>query len=263
MRFSFLVLSMSVVGALVACGGSDAAPEGDNTPYTTDPNKTVVVGGAEGPSGAQTGDCIRLPSGECADAKECKAGERRDVVIDSAGKVVAVVCYPGDAEPPTIDSDGNVELGQTDNNGVVSVGQIGGDVSAAGNNITVYGRGPDVSVIAGNVEATGNNFSLRGVRVKGDVKISGGNNAALVLCVVEGNVHIVGNNNVIADCDVLGNIVIEGVNNTLVANHVGGKIQITDAKNSVCDGNLAWDDANGNKIVDPGEPGAPLTCDEK
>lgn len=266
-RACFIFLTTALVGA---CGGSDdARVVGNDTPYTSDPGKTVVVGGVEGGSAAQAagGDpCVRLPSGECVEAKACGAGERRDVVVDSSGKVVTVVCYPADAAPPVIEAQGDVTLDKTQNNGVVAVDgvadgvDIAGDVSAAGNNVVVYGQGPDVSVIGGGVTATGNNFALRGVTVKENVEVRGGNNAALVLCTVEGDVRIVGNNNVIADCDILGDVVIEGVNNTLIGNHIGGKITVSDAKNSVCDGNTAWNDANANKVFDPGEAGEALTC---
>ena len=48
----------------------------------------------------------------------------------------------------------------------------------------------------------------------------------------------------------------------LIANEVGGGIEIS-GTNTVCDANVAWNDANGNKLLDPGETGAPLTCEER
>ena len=259
-------LPLVFVISLVAACGASTGDAGNDTAYTSDPNKTVVVGGAGGPNNAQTPTgCVQLPDGRCVEAKECKAGERRDVVVDSAGKVVAVVCYPADSAPPVVESQGNVDLAK-ENKGVVALDgnadgvDIVGNVASNGNNVTVYGQGPDVSVIGGSVTATGNNFALRGVTVKGNVEIGGGNNAVLVLCTIEGNVTITGNNNVIGDCDILGNIVINGVNNTLVANHVGGTITITDAKNSVCDGNTKWTDTNQNKLFEATEAGEALTC---
>jgi hypothetical protein len=253
---------------VLACGGDEdaQAPAGDNTPYTSDPNKTVVVGGGAAPGAAQaSGACVNLPSGQCADAKQCSAGERRDVIIDSSGKVVSVVCYPANSAPPTIDSQGDVNLSKNDNNGVVAVDgandgvDVAGDVSASGNNVVVYGEGPGVSVIGGSVASTGNNFSLRGVTVKKDVHVQG-NNATLVLCVIEGNVILEGNNNVIADCSILGNVEIRGNNNVLVANEIAGSVSFVDDKNTVCDGNVAWTDTNANKLLDPGESGAAITC---
>lgn len=270
MRTSLLATSVIGLVFVIACGGDDAPPPGDNTAYTSDPDKTVVVGGATAATGAATpssSGCVTLPSGECVDAKSCPAGERRDVVVDSAGKVVAVVCYPASSAPPVIDSEGNVTLDKNQNGGVVAVDDkadgvdVKGDVASSGNNVTVYGNGPGLSVIGGNVGATGNNFSMRGVTVQGNVEIGGGNNANLILCAIQGNVRIVGNNNVIANCDILGNIIIEGVNNVLVGNHVGGTITISDAKNQVCDNNTKWTDANTNKVFDVGEAGAVLTCE--
>jgi hypothetical protein len=263
-------LALIGFGVFAACGGDDGAVQGDNTPYTSDPNKSVVVGGST-PSDAQVGTtgCVTLPDGRCVDAEKCKDGERRDVIVDSAGKIVDVVCYPANSNPPVIEQQGDVDLSKTDNGGVVAIDgaadgvDITGNVTSAGNNVVVYGEGPDVSVIGGNVTATGNNFSMRGVTVQGNVEIGGGNNAAMVLCVVHGNIKIVGNNNVVADCDVLGDIIIEGVNNTIVANHVGGQIIVTDAKNDVCDGNKKWTDANSNKVFDAGEAGEALTCGDK
>jgi hypothetical protein len=267
---TFLLLVVPFA-ALVACGGSvDSAPSGDNTPYTSDPNKTVVVGEAA-PSSAQQSStgCVTLADGRCVEAQDCKPDERRDVIIDSSGKVVDVVCYPASAVPPLVDSQGNVTLDKNDNTGVVAVGaapdggaSVTGNVAAAGNNVTVYGDGPAVSIIGGNVDATGNNFAMRGVTVQGNVTVAG-NNAVLVLCAVQGTIKIVGNNNVIADCDVLGDIIIEGVNNTLVANHVGGTISVQDSKNGVCDGNTKWDDKNANKSFDAGEAAGALTCETK
>jgi hypothetical protein len=253
---------------LFSCGGDGASPPpGDNSAYTSDPNKTVVVGSASGSAvGAQaSGACVTLPSGQCVDAKQCGAGERRDVVVDSAGKVVAVVCYPAQANPSPLNSTGNVTLSKNDNNGVVAIDgvndgvDIAGNVTASGNNVVVYGEGAAVSTIGGNVDSGGNNFSLRGVTVKGTVHVTA-NNATLVLCVVEGNVILEGNNNVVADCSILGKVEIHGVNNVLVANEIGGGVSLGDDKNTVCDGNVVWTDANANKVLDPGESGAPITC---
>ena len=270
MREIFILVMAA--GLVVACGGSDApAPDGNNTPYTSDPNKTVIVGGglAQGGTSAQTtagNGCVKLPSGACVDAKQCAATERRDVVVDSVGKVVAVVCYPANATPTQVDAKGNVELGKTGNNEVVALDgvadglDITGNVTSKGNNVTVYGQGPGVSVIGGNVVAEGNGFALRGVTVKGNVEIAGGNNAVLVLCVIEGNLVIHGNNNVLADCSVLGTITIDGVNSVIVGNQVGNGISIADAKNTVCDGNVVWTDANANHLLDSGESGAVISC---
>lgn len=111
----------------------------------------VGAGAATSGAGAQASSgCVTLPSGQCVDAKACASGERRDVVVDSSGKVVAVVCYPGDSAPPVIDAQGDVNLDKNQNNGVVALDgnadgvDIAGNVTATGNNVTVYGHGADV-----------------------------------------------------------------------------------------------------------------------
>jgi hypothetical protein len=267
-----VLLGLGVALVLVACGSDDENPPPPADQYTSDPNKTVVVGAGAGagtvtstPSGK---DCIQLPSGECVRPQDkCKDGERADVIVDSSGKVVEIVCYPASTNPTQIDGQGNIELGK-ENKGVVSIDgnddgvDVAGDVTSRGNNVTVYGQGPGVSVIGGRVVAEGNNFAARGVTVKGNVEISG-NNATLVLCVVEGDVIIHGNNTVIADCSVAGKIEIVGNNSVLVANEVGMGISVSEAKNTVCDGNTTWNDANGDKRLDPNETGAPITCEKK
>jgi hypothetical protein len=266
---SFLLAALvSGSAVLLACGGSDAAaPAGNDTAYTSDPNKTVVLGDGKGgtvsatPSGA---GCIATSSGECVKPQDkCKQGERADVIVDSTGKLVDIVCYPATSTPTPVDGQGNVELGK-DNKGVVSVDgaddgvDIAGDVSSSGNNVTVYGQGAGVSVIGGDVTATGNNFALRGVTVQKDVTITG-NNATLVLCAIDGDVVIEGNNTVIAECTIRGKLTIKGNNSKLVSNNVAGGITV-DGTNTVCDANLAWNDANTNGLLDPGESGAAIAC---
>ncbi len=266
MRRSFATSLVLVASILVACGEeNEPIPPGDNTAYTSDPNKTVVIGPQGSGTAQASGDCVRLPSGECANAKQCAPGERRDVILDSTGKVVGVVCYPANSSPPTAESEGDVDLDKNANGGVIAVDgaadgvDIKGNVTAAGNNVVVYGEGAGVSVIGGNVDAGGNNFALRGVTVQGNVHVVG-NNATLVLCVVEGDVIFEGNNNTIAECSVKGKIEIRGVNNVLVGNEIGGAVSVGTDKNTVCDGNVVWNDANANKLLDPGETGAPITC---
>jgi|GEM_PF-1528679 len=269
MRPNILVASFLASFAVVACGSEAGAPDA-GTPYTSEPNKTVVLGDGKGGTAYVTptgGGCITTPSGECVKPQDtCKDGERADVIVDSSGKVVEVVCYPGESAPTQVDEKGNVELGKG-NKAVVAIDgaddgvDVAGDVTSSGNNVTVYGQGPEVSVIGGDVTAEGNNFSMRGVTVKKDVVVRG-NNATLVLCAIEGDVTIEGNNAVIAECTIKGKVTIKGNNSVLVSNRVLGGIAVT-GENTVCDANVAWTDGNGNGLLDPGETGSPIECTDK
>lgn len=246
---------------LGACGGDDLTPGSGDTPdkFGSGKGVTTVVGDGKGGSAFVTPDgkdgCVDI-AGECVKPQdECGPDARADVIVDAAGKVIEVICYPDEGTPPTVDENGDVDLDKK-NKGSVSVDgdddgvDIEGDVTSAGNNVVVYGEGPDVSVIGGSVTATGNNFVLRGVTVKGGVNITA-NNGAIVLSVIEGDVVYTGNNFVMAETIVLGNVRITGNNAKLVGNSVAGTITI-DGKESICDGNR-------QRLAD-GTDGEALSC---
>lgn len=250
MRSSLLLFSVFVA----ACGSDDVDIPPGGSAYGTAPGATVVIGV----------DGARATTAP-ADAKACAADERRDVIVDSAGKVVATLCYPTSDSPAELESTGNVTIDRTAGKAVLALDDrddgvdVTGNVEVASNNAVIYGQGPSVSIIGGNVDARGNNFSARGLTVKGNVEVDG-NNATLALCVIEGNVKLEGNNNVIADCTIRGNVEIDGNNNVFVRNRVAGNIDIEDGRNAVCDGNLVWSDANNNRIFDAGETSGALAC---
>ena len=259
-----LVLSFSSFGLVAGCGGTDSTDLG--TPYTGDADRTVVIGDRNGavfvtPDGSA---CLELGGGCVKPQEKCGEGARADVIVDSNGKVVEIVCYPplaGGSAP--LDAQGDVELGK-DNKAVVGLDgvadgvDIAGNVTSSGNNVTGFGQGPGLSVIGGNVVASGNNFSLRGVTVRGDVRITG-NNATNVLCEVFGDVVVEGNNAVIAECTIYGRLTVVGNNAKLVANRVAGGI-VNDGKETVCDGNVGFSDANGDRVVATTELTGALSC---
>jgi hypothetical protein len=256
-----------IFGALAfiaACGGT-SEPPALGTPYTPEQDRTVVVGDGKGgatyvtPNGTEClqigNECIR-PQDKCGD------NARADVIVDSQGRVVEIVCYPVTSPTPVEGKDGT-DLGKG-NKDVVAVDgaddgvDITGDVKADGNNVTIYGQGADVSIIGGSVDVPKNNFSARGVRIKGNVTIEG-NNATFVLCVINGDVTIRGNNTVLAECTVFGKVTITGNNSKLVGNGLKSGIS-NGGQNTVCDGNVSFVDANGDGKVVASELGAPLSC---
>lgn len=248
--FALAVFALVLAPALAACG-SDEAEIGPADKFGAAPGTTTVVGDGAGGTAYVTpgaGACLDV-KGECVKpAERCGENARADVIVDSSGRVREVICYPAGDAAPTLEQKGDVDLDKQ-NNGVIAIDaaddgvDIEGNVTSKGNNVTVYGGGPAVSVIRGNVEADGNNFSARGVTVKGDVTIDA-NNGTVVLSVVEGNVVYTGNNFVLAETTVLGNVKIVGNNALLFGNRIHGTIEI-DGKNAVCDGNV---DANGAAI---------------
>lgn len=80
-----------------------------------------------------------------------------------------------------------------------------------------------------------------------------GNNGTRVLCEICGDLLITGNDAVVAECTVFGKILVKGNNAKLVANRVAQGIVI-EGKETLCDGHVAFSDANGDKV------GAPIGC---
>ncbi len=254
---SLLSLFVVSAGVLAACGGEDSsASSGSPSKFGSSKGVTTVIGDGKGGTAYVSDDCLEI-AGECVKPQEkCGKDARADVIVDSKGKVVEVVCYPSSNDtPPNVDGKGDVDLDKEtggivgddgDDDGV----DIEGNVSAAGNNVTVYGEGPEVSVIGGNVTATGNNFSMRGVTVKGNVNVTA-NNGTLVLSVIEGDVIYEGNNFVMAETVVLGNVKITGNNAKLLGNSIAGTLEVI-GKESICDGN--------RKRLEGGQLGDALSC---
>ena len=274
-----LCLSLSVLALsslhLVGCGSDEAAPAVATTdgkfPYEKD--RTVVIGpdGKAAPVPTPDGkDCLVLANDpkDCTRPQEtCGEGARADVVVDAKGKVVAIICYPTDGTPvSTVPEEGAASVGAENKEVVVIDGKddgvdVTGDVSIAGNNVVVYGAGPETSIIGGNVEVEKNNGTVHGVRVKGDVRIDG-NNTALVDCVIDGNLTITSNNNVVASCTVFGKITVTGNNNTLFYDRACQGIE-GEAKNLACEGNFGCTDTNADGLLAPEEIGAAIACGEK
>lgn len=252
---NFLAALSSVL--TVACGADPAYyPGGDHS--------TSVLSG----SGAQDyatplgNGCIQTALNPCIKPQsQCGDGGRADVILNPDGSVLSILCYPVHAPGDpliVVPAQGPLSLGNKDLV-VLGPGQVvHGDVSVDGNNTTVFGAGPAVSVIDGSLGVEKNNGVVRGVYIRGDAVIDG-NNTALVWCVIEGNVTINSNNNLLADCDIFGKVTINGNNNQLVGNRVQSGLAVN-ANNTVCRGNFAFADGNINHVIDPSEVGAALTC---
>lgn len=202
--------------------------------------------------------CLQITTDTCVavarEGKYCKTddGPVDAVVVD--GKVVDVVCYEDTdgAQGPSVivdgNHDGNIDVPQQDNGAVITFDPstdgkpIKGDVVVDGNNVTLYGNGPDKSIIDGNLTITGNNARVRGVHVTGNVHIDL-NTAALVFCVVDGNLKVDSNNSLIAECKVAGDFEVKG-NNCILVNNTAGKEWKIDGSNTTCDGNTKFPDGS-------------------
>lgn len=219
------------------------------------------------------GDCIAIANDICVpvadDGEWCERdGGPTDVVIVD-GEVAATVCYPPaqDGRVTTVSdaAQGDIDIVQNANGTAVIFDEdlngqpIVGDVSVDGNNVSIFGNGPENTIIDGDVVISGNNVRIRGVTITGNLTI-GLNSAAVLLSRVYGNVEITKNNTIFVDNDVYGNVSVTANNTLLIGNDVQGTWSIT-GSNSVCDGNAAFTDPDGDYEVDSDERGDALPCD--
>ena len=250
------ILALTAVLAL-ACGA-------DPSYYPGGDHRTSVLsgGGAQDYATPSGKGCISTPSNPCITPQStCGDGGRADVILNPDGSVLSTLCYPAHVpgDPLVIiPAQGPVSVGNKELL-ILGPGQVvNGNLSVDGNNTTIFGSGPAVSVVNGSLAVEKNNGVVRGLYIRGDAVIDG-NNTALVWCVIEGNVTINSNNNLLADCDIFGKVTINGNNNQLVSSRVQSGIAVN-ANNTVCRGNFGFTDGNTNHVIEPIEVGAALTC---
>lgn len=263
-----LILVVACSGIAGACGDDSAPPR---FPY--EPDKTTLIGDYDNPEDLAGYRIVTTPDGEACinlddvcvkPQNECGEDAVADVLIDDQGAVVDVICYPTagvtieGVEGDIADVGNNVVLVLDDEADGVDVA---GDVTIDGNNVTLYGHGPDTSVIGGDLTIAKNNALVRGVRIEGDVVIEK-NNPSIVDCVIEGDLTIRGNNVSIALCEVWGKLTIEGNNAVLVGNHFASPPEVH-GNNTVCNANLAFEDTDGDGAVAEDELGAAVDCATK
>lgn len=252
---AFLASSMALAG----CGADPLYPGGDGKVVVFSGRDTVVYDAAAG------GACIVTPLNPCLKPQTaCGDGERADVILDSKGQVLTVVCYPsrpkihdmqvvGESGPLVVDNKDLVLL-----DGAADGTDVRGDLTISRSDVIVYGAGPAVSIIGGNLSMNYSKGVVRGVSVLGNAKIPG-NNSSLIDCVILGDVTLSGNDNLLAGCDIYGKVTVSGNGNWLTGLRVQGGIQFA-GNNSICDRNFAFVDRNQDKIIDPTEVGAALAC---
>ena len=265
-RISSYVFLSSVLW--VACGSDGADPV---LPYAA--NLTTIIGDASQKDAPKDrryrevstpdGDgCVDEGDDSCAKPQQdCGDDGTADMLVDTKGDPLAVLCYPrSGVAVEEVEGD----LSQVGNNIVFVLDDrddgpdVTGNVTLDGNNVTLYGRGPEVSVIAGDLHIDKNNARVRGIRVQGDVIIDK-NNPSLVDCVIEGNLTIHGNNVALGLCEVWGETTIDGNNAVLVENRLASAPAIA-GKNTRCEGNEGFADANKSAVIEDSELGAAITC---
>lgn len=268
--------SILALALIAACGEADPLAGVDPFGAYQDEHVTVIGGDTTVP--IASGDlsskgCLQVTTSTCVpvkrEGKYCKASSGPVDAVLIGGMVAEVICYAdeGQKDPALVidaDGDGDIDIPQNANGSVITFDPssdgkaVVGDVTLDANNVTLYGNGPDRSIIKGNLRITGNNARVRGIRVQGNVDIEL-NTGALVLSVVEGNLTIRSNNTLVAETAVFGNFTVTGNNSVLVGDATAGQWSIGGSGAS-CERNYRFQDADSDKVVDPSERGDALSC---
>src|SRR5690554_1193526 len=279
---------MSFASALVACGDEDVSQgwtieEGDGagTGYGSD---TVVVATPGDPDSSVivTGDpdrCVDIGTA-CIDLDKAKdehgghycdeAGAQADVVVVD-GEVVDVICYPPADEGTDIreaetDEDGTVQVPQTESGTVVTFPEetdgepVVGDIHIDAERTTIFGNGPDRTIIDGNLSVLSNNSRVRGVTVTGEASYGdNSNNSAISFCRIEKSLTVTSNGFSALNCQVFGDVNVSGNGASLTNIGVQGEWMVSDG--TVCNGCYSFEDANADFLVQPEEFGDEILCD--
>ncbi|MDH5672572.1 MAG: hypothetical protein OEZ06_10515 [Myxococcales bacterium] len=285
---------------MLACGGDDGTTSDGKTnvapgdPFANAQEENINVIGAPpqdgdvGPDGTTEGQVlVGTPDGSADGTEICFSDTLCEVVSTEVdwcereggpvdliyidGVLVETICYPPAEDPDRpleeISGSGDIDIAQMANKTTVVFDEstngepLEGDITVDGNNVSIYGNGPDNTIIDGDVTLDGNNTRLRGVTITGDL-ILRKNTVAIVLCRILGNLRLETmstNNSVVAETDVFGDFTSDSNNNLFVGNDVLGNWEHTGNGNT-CDRNASFNDDNDNQLVDDGERDGDLSC---
>jgi hypothetical protein len=265
--------ALTTLSLVTLAGLSGACAQGHaSSPLPYMPNTTSVLGGAFDNGAGLTPVSYATPDGDaCVDLDgacvkpQDKCGDNGSalVLLDASQTVADIVCYP--AAGIAVDQVEG-DLKKVGNDVVLVLDDradgpdVTGDVTIDGNNVSLFGHGPDVSVIAGDLNIKKNNALVSGVRVQGDVVIEK-NNPSLIDCVIEGDLTIHGNNVNVALCEVWGKLSIDGNNTVLVANKFQSVPELL-GNNLRCSSNLGFVDQNSDHAIADSELTGPIDCAE-
>lgn len=279
---------LALASLAVGCGAPEIGTT-DNPFEEYEEENAVVIGIEEGAEEAtyvgtpsDETDCVPVSDNLCVpidtEGSDWCTGSDADGPIDIImvdGEVVEVICYPPDSinEKPEViidtESEGDVEILENGSGTAITFDEstngepIVMDVNIEGNQVSVYGNGPENTIIDGDVTIDGNNVRLRGVTITGNLSISL-NRSSVVLCRVLGDVSITTNNtnnSVFVDNDVFGNFLCTSNQNLLTGNDVAGEWEVT-SNNNTCANNFAFTDEDEDEWVGDDERGDALLCIE-
>lgn len=260
-------------------GWSVEKGDGSQTEYGSD-TTTVTTPGASDSNVIVTGDpdqcvdveetCVDLEQAKEQGGQYCDDPNAQADVIIADGEVVEVICYPPkddgtDIREADTDEEGNAEVPQTESGSVVTFNQktdgepIVGDINIDAERTTLFGNGPDKTIIDGKITVQSNHARIRGMTVSGNVEFGiNSNNSAISFCRIQGDLNVKANQFTAANCVVFGKVQITGNGATLVNIGVQGDWQVPGSAD--CRGCYSFVDENQDFLVQDEEVGEQRIC---
>lgn len=232
------------------------------------PDTAVIVTGDPDRCGDIGDACVDLDEATghyCGDE-----GAQADVVVVD-GEVVEVICYPpaedgSDIRETEVDEGGTTQVPQTESGTIVvfpeeTDGQaIVDDMHIEAVRTTIFGNGPDNTIIDGNLSVASNNSRVRGVTITGDASYElNANNSAISFCRIEKSLTVISSGFAALNCQVFGDVNVSGSGATLTNIGVQGEWVVSPG--TVCNGCYSFEDANADFLVQADELGDELLCD--
>lgn len=263
---------------LLCCGSRGVAGRVQDQPNQayTDGRSTVIGttdgGGSVSVTQPDSNGCVEIVNGACIKAERtgpyctgATSGPVDVIAVDGDSKVS--VCYPSpdDSKNPVSVTDPAqvVDVAKTANgtsivfDAALDGKPIAGPITLSANNVSLYGNGPDKTIIDGDLIIEKNGARVRGVRVKGNLIVKF-NDVSIVLTQVDGNLTSDKNNGLFAANTVFGNMTISGSGHQLYYNNVQGVLSAAGA--SDCENNIAFTDANADQVLAGSEKGTDISC---
>jgi hypothetical protein len=240
-----------------ACSSSRSEPV---LPYPV--GQAMVFGGPRGG--------VMTPLDPSCDSEVCLAvGERcggaayAEVIVDTPGDVLDVMCYPGHLSVREIEPDPFDRIGEESDTVFVFDAQddgadMLGEVVVSGDDDVLYGAGAEVSVLAEGLRIDGERIVVRGLTIRGDVTIDK-NDAKLSLVQINGDLTINGNGVTLSESVVHGDLHLVGSGTVLSRNLLEGAGRLS-AINLACHQNQRFDDADADRFIDASELGGEIDC---
>jgi hypothetical protein len=213
---------------------------------------------------------VLMPLDSSCESEVCLAVRERcgpdafaEVIVDTSGAVLDVMCYPGHLSVREIQPDPFDRIGEESDTVFVFDAQddgadMLGEVVVSGDDDVLYGAGAELSVLGDGLRIDGERVVVRGMTIRGDVTVDK-NDAKLSLVQINGDLTINGNGVTLSESIVHGDLHLVGSGAVLSRNLLEGAASLS-ATNLACHQNQRFDDADADRFIDASELGGEIDC---